>query len=441
MTDQSTKVVRVSVCVMLTALLLAAGTTAAFAQSNDEVFPQFQFNFSTPGARANAMGRTFIGVADDSSASITNPAGLTRLTQRQVYFEFKSTDLEVERLAAQDSLVTANPTIFGDRQNHIGFLSLSAPVGERLTVAFTRHQFLSHKETFTLEPRPIPPAFDFAFFPVDGETDFSAVSYAGSIAAVINPKFRLGVTLSIDRLSAEATATRFDFDLPLARNDTVVNQTVIDETATGLSAVIGALIVPNDKVTIGVQFARGATFEVEESLSSNPFFPLPSTQLELEDGFPKDVTINVPNRFGVGVAVRPTSRLLVAADLVRIGYSSLADDFTLIFDADELEPGNYDVDDVSEFHAGAEYLVIPGERRLFVRAGVFSSPDHRTRFTLSPGARPETNDGEVAKYNLLPRETETVGSFGAGIAVGPRFQADFAYVVGREFVASAAVRF
>jgi long-subunit fatty acid transport protein len=438
MIDQSTKVRQAFRGAAMAALLLAAGSTAAFAQSNDEVFPQFQFNFSTPGARANAMGRTFIGIADDSSASITNPAGLTRLTQRQVYFEFKSTELEVERLAARDSLSTANPTIFGERQNHIGFLSLSAPVGERLTVAFTRHQFLSHRETFTLEARPIP-TVNFAFFPVDGETDFKAVSYAGSIAAIISPKVRVGVTLSLDQLSAEAVATRFDFNAALDRVDTVVNKTEIDDTATGLSAIVGALIVPNDKVTIGVQYAKGATFEVEESLFTN--VAPPGLDLALVDGFPKDVTINVPDRFGVGVSVRPTPRLLVAADIVRIGYSSLADDFTLIFDADELEESNYSVDDVSEFHAGAEFLVLSGERRLFLRGGLFTSPDHQTRFAESAIAQPQTNAGEHAKYNLLPRKTKTVGSVGAGIAVGSRFQADLAFVIGREVVLSAAVRF
>jgi long-subunit fatty acid transport protein len=57
---------------------------AAGAQTNDEVFPQVQWNFSTPGARANGMGRTFIGTADDASAAVTNPAGLMNLTRPQV---------------------------------------------------------------------------------------------------------------------------------------------------------------------------------------------------------------------------------------------------------------------------------------------------------------------------------------------------------------------
>src|SRR5207249_4906766 len=67
---------------IFTSLGMAA---AAGAQTNDEVFPQVQWNFSTPGARANGMGRTFIGTADDASAAVTNPAGLMNLTRPQVY--------------------------------------------------------------------------------------------------------------------------------------------------------------------------------------------------------------------------------------------------------------------------------------------------------------------------------------------------------------------
>jgi long-subunit fatty acid transport protein len=443
---------RVCVRAVLTALAIVAGSTAAFAQSNDEVFPQFQFNFSTPGARANAMGRTFIGIADDSSASITNPAGLVRLTRRQFYVEFKSTELEVERLAGVRSLVDITPSTFGDTTSSIGFLSLSAPVGDRLAVAFTRHEFLRHHESFTLDPRPIPNS-DLTFFPVEGRTEFTGVSYAGSVAVTVSPIVRLGFTLSYDTLSAESEATRFDFVFPTpdpfsARTNPnlTANRTDIDENASGLSAIVGVLIVPNDRVTIGVQYAKGATFEVDETLRSNPDFDFGvNAPLEIpttDEGvplFPKTVTINVPDRIGFGVAVRPTPRLLAAVDIVRIGYSSLTDDFTLIFSESELDVDDFEVDDVTEFHAGAEYLVVPGDRRLFVRAGLFTSPDHSTRYLGTGNA-----DGvvtQIAKYNLLPRETDVVGSFGVGIAVGPRFQADFAYVVGREFVASAAVRF
>ncbi len=47
--------------------LLAVTAGSAAAQTNDEIFPQFQWNFASPGARANAMGQAFIGVADDAT--------------------------------------------------------------------------------------------------------------------------------------------------------------------------------------------------------------------------------------------------------------------------------------------------------------------------------------------------------------------------------------
>src|SRR4029078_8756828 len=59
-----------SIVVTMIVGMCAVWAAPARAQSNDEVFPSFQFNFSTPGARANALGRAFIGLADDASASI-----------------------------------------------------------------------------------------------------------------------------------------------------------------------------------------------------------------------------------------------------------------------------------------------------------------------------------------------------------------------------------
>ena len=43
--------------------------------------------------------------------------------------------------------------------------------------------------------------------------------------------------------------------------------------------------------------------------------------------FPRNVDVNVPNRIGVGVAVRPNPRWLFALDIVRINYSSLDGQF------------------------------------------------------------------------------------------------------------------
>jgi long-subunit fatty acid transport protein len=432
-----------ALCAAGTALLTIAATPA-FAQSNDEVFPQFQFNFSTPGARANAMGRAFIGLADDASASITNPAGLVRLTRRQAYFEFKTTDLSVERLADRRSLVTLDPTTFGGTFSSPAFLSVSMPLGDRYAFAFTRHQFLNYQEDFSLEPRPIPET-DFAFFGVDGESNFQGVSYSGSLAMTVNDRFRVGVTISFDQLSAESVATRFDFNpsttgdrFDLQETNLIVNQTEIDDTASGVAMNAGVLWLPNEKLSVGLNFAKGSRLEVSETLLLNPS-QTTNQPLVRAQGFPKTVSINVPNRLGFGAAYRPTSRLLAAFDVVHIGYSSLVRDFTLIFDADTLDEDDFELDDAVEVHAGGEFLLLDRPYLIFVRAGVQTSPAHITRYR---GAGTTLSDRfERAKYNLLAANDEIIGTAGVGIAIGARFQADFAVVFGKEFVGSAALRF
>ena len=422
-----------SIVVTMIVGMLAMWAAPARAQSNDEVFPSFQFNFSTPGARANALGRAFIGLADDASASITNPAGLLRLTRPQAAIEFKSTTLDVDRLASRNSLTTLVPTTFSSTINSVSFLSISKPIGQKFAVAFTRHEFLNYRETFNLDVRAIPnhPTGNL-FFPVNGSSDFKGVDYAGSIAVALNDRLKVGASLSFNQLSAKASASRFGFDPNLNETNELQNKTVIDDNASAMGATVGVLLQPNPKVSVGIQFAKGPHFTVSEDVlnGSNLSF----------DGFPVDVHINVPTRIGFGLAARPSSRLLVAFDIVRIGYSSLAKDFTVIFDSDLLTAADYAIDDVVEVHAGGEYLILTsGTHRVFVRGGVFSSPDHRTKFLGSndPALEAVWN----ATYNLLPRKTDVVGTVGAGIVVGSRLQADLAYVVSREVVASLGIRF
>ena len=78
---------RVRIRLVAAAALFVASPAAAQV-------PNIGLSLFSPGARANAMGRAFIGVADDASAAITNPSGLVNLTRPQVYVEFKSTDFE-----------------------------------------------------------------------------------------------------------------------------------------------------------------------------------------------------------------------------------------------------------------------------------------------------------------------------------------------------------
>jgi long-subunit fatty acid transport protein len=457
------------------AVLLATAASAA-AQTNDDTFPQFQWNFSTPGARANAMGRAFIGMADDATATVSNPAGLVNLTRPQLYLEYKNTNLKVDRLAAVDSLQTKKPTTFSTDLNSLSFFSASMPIGQakRIAIGFTYQQFLDYKESYNLQPRPIPgDSQRSAFRPVTGSADFTGVSYGVTVAAMASRMLDLGVTILGNTLNANSVATRDGINFgptylsgnltDLSGTSIIANKEQIGEKKSAVSFGFGALLKPSDKFSIGVNYVKGPKFTVNENLLTNSGFPNTNQALatfipsSIVPAFPRAVHLNVPNRFGVGLAARPSPRWTFAFDAVHIDYSSLSDNFTLIFNdtftlangttVPELTGKEYSIPNVTETHFGAEFNLLTGSNPLFIRGGFFTNPDHTVRFngfsssTLPATEVSDVNASENATYNTLPRKTDVRGTIGAGIALGLQMQLDLAYVFGKEFIASAAYRF
>ena len=431
-------------------LLVAMGTVTlvlgladrALAQTNEEIFEQFQFNFFPPGARASAMGQAFIGIADDASAAVTNPAGLVSLTRPQVYIEFKNTKLENARLAGADSLTTLQPTIFSTDVRSVSFLDVAAPVGSRATVAFTRHEFLNYQEEFELEPRPSPSGIAGRYLaPVDAGVDLTGVSYAGSVGVAVTNTFRMGMTISFNELKASTFSTRTGVVWAGGRvvsNGVITNESVIDDSSTAAAVSVGALFRPRDEFALGVLYAKGPSFTIAETFRA----PSSTGALQVVEGFPIDLTIKTPDRLGVGVSVRPHPRLLVAADAVRIQYSQLAENLTAVLSSTTLTGSEFAIDDATEVHFGGEVLAVPGANPVFFRAGFLINPYHGLKY-LNTSSDAATNRIFTALFNAGAGEQDAKvhGTLGGGVAVGRRFQLDLAYVWDRDLVVSAAVRF
>ena len=71
-------------------ILLAIGLLMLWGESQAQraLLP---VNFNGPGARARAMGQSFIGVADDATTIDYNPAGLLQLRRPEISAEIKYT--------------------------------------------------------------------------------------------------------------------------------------------------------------------------------------------------------------------------------------------------------------------------------------------------------------------------------------------------------------
>ena len=76
-----------AVQMMTLVVVLFSGVASA---RPDQPGPQPVFQRLDAGRARKRHGAAFVGVADDASTAITNPAGLMFLTRPQVYFEFKS---------------------------------------------------------------------------------------------------------------------------------------------------------------------------------------------------------------------------------------------------------------------------------------------------------------------------------------------------------------
>src|SRR5690348_1460924 len=96
----------------------------ALAVTNVEANAGPQFNFINPGARSLGMGGAFIGLADDSTAAYTNPAGLGQVSISGIQTQDTSRDI-----------------------SNVSFLSFALPL-EHGTLAFYRHELANFGADF-----------------------------------------------------------------------------------------------------------------------------------------------------------------------------------------------------------------------------------------------------------------------------------------------------
>lgn len=448
---------RLTRSILLFSIFTLGPTSDVWAQTNEEAFEQFQWQVLSPGPRAAAMGGASIASVDDATAAVMNPAGLINSRARQFSVELRSTDLRVGRLAAVDSLFTGALTTSSDTTKAVSFVGGALPLrGGKVALALARYELLNYQSSFHLAPRALPGLIGVAraLSPVSSEVDFRAVSYAASIGVAVHDRVRLGLTISLDRLRADTLSTRHDIIVgrdPFDLTETAImtNQSRINDADAGVGLAVGAIYRPLGAVSLGVVFARRPTFEVSEDFQLNAGRQRGANgPLVSQTGFPKRISLNVPDRLSVGVAVHPHRRVVLAFDAAHTTYSDLAQDLTPIIGHDLVTASDFKISDGTELHLGGELNVASDTNPVFLRSGVFTTRDHSLRFVgnVQPGANitaaqaQRINVIERSVFNLGNRETQVTGTFGVGLALGPHAQTDVAYVWKEKFVVSLGIR-
>jgi len=401
----------------LGAMWLAAFTgSTALAQAPADIQtgpPPVQYNFAPPGARSLAMGASFIGLADDATASESNPAGLTILTKPEVSAQVRisSFDTEVPNTVSGQGFAT-----FNDKLGSASFVSFVHPwKSAAFSVYYQRSaDFRSHS------------FFEGVIFqPTQGnlanydqvQTDFRVENFGASAAFKLGSKVSIGGSARMTRVSLDALQqTTFPFTDPDQFDGFLFRGYIHpDVSKSEFTWNAGVLMTPFRQFSIGAVYKKGAKYDFSADFILD--FVL-SDRVEEFDRESLPVPIRIPDVYGGGVAFRPTESWTILADVVEIKYSQ-ADPGpgTQNIYQRAGEGGREALEDGTEFHIGTEYTWPGGHDWIFAaRAGYYSDPDHDGLAGLDSKQDHVTVGGGVVVKNQL--QVDVAGNFAKNVKEG-----------------------
>ena len=139
-------------------LVAAALCLAADASAQSSLQVPIQFDFINPSARSLALGGAFVGLADDATAALVNPAGLIGLTRKEISIEGRFHRMTQSFLAGgrlsgsitgkgQDTFQGPDFQPITDSGTGLSFLSVVIPRG-RFRFAGFRHELIRLEQDF-----------------------------------------------------------------------------------------------------------------------------------------------------------------------------------------------------------------------------------------------------------------------------------------------------
>ena len=423
----------------LASVLMFAVAMAAHGQNTDiEALSGLQFNFSNPGARALAMGGAFIGLADDASAAIANPAGLTTLRKPEFSVEFRDVTVS-QRFVTGGTYPQVSSENFPARERSIAFASAVLPTNNGVFSAYY-HRALSIRNNiqgrfdtpvFFLGPSGpvLPEECDGActlhrLYPFNTSVDLQMETF-GVAAAWKWRTLSFGASARYHQFAENADTFRRDLDAP--------GQPVFTVGQTNATRMFGNQSDSNVTFAGGLRWTPVADLSLGAAFKKGPSFPVTIVAggQDMEPELIATTTFHVPTTAGIGASYRPAPQLTLNADIVHVQYGKLTDDFVSVIEYGVENGGTvehvtgYETSDGIEYHAGVEYFILT-RVPVGLRAGWWRDPAHSIEYR---GAM--TTPHGVSASILFPGSAgEDHYSVGIGLAT-PRFGLDLAYDTSR----------
>jgi len=436
-------------------LLFATATSFAAAQGPGDIFPNFpvsnfRFNFINPGGRATAMGQAFIALGDDATGSETNPAGLTALLTPQLFIEGRAVSNAFRTLNPSETDIlyaSTKRTVFSPT-----FISYVHPFRNWAFGAYRQelanYDVSIHQPTIAIPGANeilVPPPSPIMVMEYNSKININLVNYGASVARRWGERFNFGISVRASRMSIHFLETQpADMLQPgrrIVEGDTEAVLMRMDGEDWAFSWVGGFIIKPLNWLKIGGVYRSGSGHDFRAVFDEN-ILDLAYNPLLVEIS---PFRINVPDRYGFGLAFTPTDDLTLTLDAIRVEYGDLTAQFTSYLQEEFQD--DYEFANGNEIHVGAEYTFFVKDVPVSLRGGFYTDPDNSLHFIGDP----EDNDVIYVLSHIpfpvedvfddLPRAqsalfpelgTDYHKTFGVGIIIKNHLLLDFAVDLSRD---------
>lgn len=426
-----------------TCLFLILITGFSYAQHNNRSARDLQFRFGNPGARSLGFGGAFIGLADDATAPVANPAGMTRTSQRSLSLEANYSRDENEIPFYGGHIFQANSfefdfnlesRSFPETTFQLPYAAVVFPKGDQ-RFGFFVHQQANLKRDYETLPIGIcfiganfypnciedPP---ISFNPSRDILDLQILNVGGSWAMGFGDKFSMGASVFWSSLDYQADS--------LISFQRVSDSILVEKLAHGddddWGGILGLLWRPVQPLSFGLTYKRQPEFTYQAILRSEE--PLP----RVPDDFEGEGLFKIPDSLGFGISINPLDVIVVNLDVNRVYYSEITDnllDFTQVAtEGDGLITQS--MKDVTEIHIGVEWVLLNFADPVSLRFGYYLDPYHAATNNVEDSQILEGNridQPSVRDIFFLHAFEEDVNHYavGFGWTVSRKLQLDAAY--------------
>jgi long-subunit fatty acid transport protein len=325
-------------------ILVLIGTSFGVAQNRAN-----QYNITGAGARAAGMGGAFIGVADDATAIVWNPAGLTQLERMEVSvvgrYAFETADYSDKNNPSNNQSEKQTHPVF-----NFGSFAVPFSIGQVKGVFAAAYQR----------------QLDFYFKQNASGTETEETGGADAVSP--------GVAVGIGSIFSVGFAANIWFGNDSYKATAATDTTSYDGTATGVNYLVGVLVDLNGlrkpiPIKIGACVRTPFDLNFDYGLEFRP--PLFNQYPKLD----ASITRQMPLMIGVGASARPWENLTLSVDYEMRKYgdrkSITSIKSPVISDTSDMSASK---SDINQIRAGIEYLVVTRSGVFPLRAGYQTVP-------------------------------------------------------------------